>query len=199
MIIPVTCFTNCDTVELFLNGESLGVKGYAFPRPGMTGHYGNYPPRAKAIQTTADLHLTWDVPYAPGVVTAKGIKDGKTIETVEVQTTGVPARISLTADRQRIRTTPDDLTHITVAVLDAQGRVVPTANNAIIFSLTGAGRILGVDNGQPDSHEPYKADSRRAFNGLALVLVQSNGRPGQITLLASSPSLASSQLILEAI
>ena len=118
------------------------------------------------------------------------------IETVEVQTTGVPAKLSLTADRQRIRTTPDDLTHITVAVLDAQGRIVPTADNAITFSLTGTGRILGVDNGQPDSHEPYKADSRRAFNGLALVLVQSNGRPGQITLLASSPSLASSQLIL---
>jgi len=198
-IIPVTCFTNCDSVELFLNGESLGVKGYAFPRPGMTGHYGNYPPRAKAIQTTADLHLTWDVPYTPGILTAKGVKNGKRIEAVEVQTTGVPAKLSLTADRQRIRTTPDDVTHITVAVLDAQGRIVPTAENAITFSLTGAGRILGVDNGQPDSHEPYKADSRSAFNGLALVLVQSNGRPGQITLLASSPSLASSQLILEAI
>jgi beta-galactosidase len=196
-IIPVTCFTNCDTVELFLNGESLGVKGYAFPRPGMTGHYGNYPPRAKALTTTADLHLTWDVPYSPGTLTAKGIKDGQPIEIVEVHTTGTPAKLSLTVDRPRIRTTPDDLAHITVAVQDAQGRIVPTANNAITFALTGAGRILGVDNGQPDSHEPYKASSRRAFSGLALVLVQSNGRPGQITLSASSPSLTSSQIILE--
>jgi len=197
-IIPVTCFTNCDTVELFLNGESLGAKGYAFPRPGMTGHYGNYPPRAKALRTTADLHLTWDVPYTPGSLIAKGVKDGITIETVEVHTTGVPAKLSLTADRKRIRTTPDDLSHIIVAVQDAQGRTVPTADNAITFTLEGAGRILGVDNGQPDSHEPYKASSRRVFDGLALVLVQSNGRPGQLSLSASASSLASSRIILEA-
>ena len=198
-IIPVTCFTNCDTVELFLNGESLGVKGYAFPRPGMTGRYGNYPPRAKALRTTADLHLTWYVPYAPGSLTAKGVKDGMTIETVEVHTTGAPAKLVLTADRQRIRTTPDDLSHITVAVQDAQGRMVPTADNAISFTLEGAGRILGVDNGQPDSHESYKGSSRSAFTGLALVLVQSNGRPGQFSLSASAPSLASSRIMIDAV
>jgi beta-galactosidase len=186
-VIPVSCFTNCDTVELFLNGESMGVKGYAFPRPGMTGRYGNYPSRAKAPRTTADLHLTWDAPYTPGILTAIGVKDGKTIETVEVHTTGIPTKLSLTADRQRIRTTPEDLAHITVAIHDAKGRIVPTANNAITFSLTATGRIVGVDNGQPDSHEPYKANSRRAFNGLALVLVQSNGQPGQIT----APSIGS--------
>ncbi|MBB5061850.1 glycoside hydrolase family 2 TIM barrel-domain containing protein [Granulicella mallensis] len=197
-VIPVTCFTNCETVELFLNGESLGVKGYSFPRPGMVGRYGNYQPGADVLQTTADLHLTWDVPYAPGTLTAKGIKDGKAVEGIEVHTTGAPAKLALINDRQRLRTTPDDVAHITVTVQDAQGRIVPTADDAITFSLTGAGRILGVDNGQPDSHEPYKASSRRAFNGLALVLVQSNGRPGQITLSASSPSLASAQISIEA-
>jgi beta-galactosidase len=197
-VIPVTCFTNCETVELFLNDESLGVKGYTFPRLGMVGHYGHYPPGAGVLRTTADLHLTWDVPYAPGALTAKGIKDGKPIEAVEVHTTGAPAKLELINDRQRLRTTPDDVAHITVAVQDAQGRIVPTADNAITFSLTGTGRILGVDNGQPDSHELYKANIRRAFNGLALVLIQSNGRPGQITLSASSPSLASSQLTIDA-
>jgi beta-galactosidase len=197
-VIPVTCFTNCETVELFLNGESLGVKGYTFPRLGMIGRYGNYPPRANALRTTADLHLTWDVTYAPGTLTAKGIKDGKPIEPFEVHTTGVPAKLALSSDRRRIRTTPEDLAHITVTVQDAQGRIVPTADNAIEFSLAGAGRIIGVDNGQPDSHEPYKASRRRAFNGLALVLVQSNGRSGEITLSASSPSLASGQIIIDA-
>ena len=59
-IIPVTCYTNLDTVELFLNGKSLGVKGYAFPRPGMITKYGEYPARAKTLQTTADLHLHWE-------------------------------------------------------------------------------------------------------------------------------------------
>lgn len=195
-IITITCFTNCETVELFLNGIGLGVKGYTFPRLGMVGYYGHYPLRASALRTTADLHLTWDVPYAPGTLTAKGVKNGVAIGPVEVHTTEEPNKLALFADRQRIRTTPDDLTHITVAVQDVKGRTVPTADNPITFSLVGPGRIIGVDNGQPDSHEPYKANRRRAFNGLALVLVQSNGHPGQITLSASAPSLASSQITI---
>src|ERR1700723_1400667 len=73
-VITVTCYTNCDTVELFLNGKSLGVKGYAFPRPGMIRKYGDYPPRAKILQTTADLHLSWDVPYTAGTLSASGVK-----------------------------------------------------------------------------------------------------------------------------
>ncbi len=195
-IITVTCFTNCETVELFLNGISLGVKGYTFPRLGMVGYYGHYPLRASALRTTADLHLTWDVPYAPGTLTAKGIKNGVSIGPVEVHTTEEPNKLALFADRQRIRAAPDDLTHVTVAVQDVKGRTVPTADNPITFALVGSGRIIGVDNGQPDNHEPYQGNRRRAFNGLALVLVQSNGRPGQITLSASAPSLASSHITI---
>jgi beta-galactosidase len=64
--LPVTCYTNCDNVELFLNGRSVGVKGYAFPRYGMQGRYGQYAPApAGAVRTTSDLHLSWDVPYGP--------------------------------------------------------------------------------------------------------------------------------------
>jgi beta-galactosidase len=197
-LIPVTCYTNCDTVELFLNGKSLGSKGYAFPRPGMVGRYGNYPPRARALQTTADLHLSWDVPYAPGVLTAKGTKDGAVIQTIELQTTGAPAKLALTADRTTIRHTPDDVAHITIQVLDSEGRIVPTANDQITFTLEGEGRILGLDNGQPDSHESYKGNVRRAFNGLALVILQPTGRPGAMTLSASAPTLTSTQIKIEA-
>jgi beta-galactosidase len=188
-VITVTCYTNCDTVELFLNGKSLGMKGYAFPRPGMVGTYGNYPPRAKALQTTADLHLSWDVPFTPGTLTAKGVKDGKVIRTVEIKT--------LTADRPRISSGPSDVAHVTVQVLDAEGLIVPTANNDISFAVEGAGRILGVDNGQPDSHESYQGPSRRAFNGLALVVLQSTGMPGRLTLSASSAALAPAQIGVE--
>jgi beta-galactosidase len=197
-VIPVTCYTNCDTVELFLNGASLGTKGYAFPRPGMTQTYGTYPPRAKALQTTADLHLTWDVMYAAGTLMANGTKDGRVVMTTEVHTTGPAAKLVLTADRQQIRTSPSDVSHVTVEVQDAEGRVVPTANDAVTFAIDGEGRILGVDNGQPDSHESYKGHERRAFNGLALVLVQSTGRAGSMRLKASSPALGSAEILLTA-
>ena len=196
-IIPVTCYTNCDTVELFLNGRSLGVKGYAFPRPGMVGKYGNYPPRARALQTTADLHLSWDVPYEVGTLTAIGKKAGAVIQTVEVHTTGSPARLVLTADRQHIRTNPCDVAHVTVQVMDAQGSVVPTADDDITFLIRGEGRILGLDNGRPDSHESYKGDHRQVFNGLALAILQSTGLPGTMILSASAPSLSPAQLKID--
>jgi beta-galactosidase len=192
----MTCYTNCDTVELFLNGNSLGVKGYAFPRPGMVGTYGNYPSRAKALQTTADLHLSWDVPFTAGTLTALGVKDGKVIRTVELHTTGSPAKLGLTVYRPRSR--PGDVAHVAVQVLDAEGRVVPTADDEITFALQGPGRILGVDNGRPDSHESYQGPSRRAFNGLALVIIQSAGSGGGLTLSASSPGLAPAQIGIEA-
>jgi beta-galactosidase len=196
-VIPVTCYTNCDSVELFLNGKSMGTKGYAFPRPGMIKQYGTYPPRAKVLQTTADLHLSWDVPYSPGTLTATGMKDGKVILTDQVHTTGVPSKVTLKADRSRIQTNPSDVAHITAEVQDAEGRVVPTADNELFFTIQGAGRILGVDNGRPDSHESYKGNKRKAFNGMALVILQSDRRAGNITLTASSPSLASAQVTVE--
>jgi beta-galactosidase len=196
-VITVTCYTNCDTVELFLNGKSFGVKGYAFPRPGMVGTYGKYPERAKAVQTTADLHLSWDVPFTAGTLTAKGVKDGKLIRTVEIETTGSPAKLGLAVDRPRISRVPSDVAHVTVKVLDQEGRVVPTANDEITFAVAGAGRILGVDNGQPDSHENYQGSGRRAFHGLALVIVQATGVPGTVTLSASCPALSPAQVDIE--
>jgi beta-galactosidase len=72
--IPVLCYTNCHTVELFLNGKSLGVQGYCFPRSGMERKYGNYPARAAAVRTTSELHLAWTVPYQPGTLKAVGVK-----------------------------------------------------------------------------------------------------------------------------
>jgi beta-galactosidase len=193
------CYSNCDTVELFLDGKSLGVKGYAFPRPGMVGKYGSYPPRAKALQTTADLHLAWDVPYAPGLLKAVGIRGTDVAATCELRTTGAPAAIRLSADRSRLRADGRDVAHVQVEITDAGGLRVPTANDNISFELSGSGRIIGVDNGQPDSHESYQAHERRAFNGLALVLIQSAVRPGDIVLSASAPSLAGARIDMSAL
>ena len=197
-IIPVICFTNCDTVELFLNGKSLGVQGYMFPEMGMEGRYSNFPARDNAIQTTGDLHLAWYVPYQPGSLKAVGTRDGKVILTVEQSTTGAPAAIRLTADRTRIGTQWDDLAHVVVEIVDSEGRVVPTADNEIVFALSGPGRILGLDNGQADSHESYVSDRRKAFAGHALALVQSSGGPGEMKLAASSPSLTGATVTITA-
>jgi beta-galactosidase len=196
--VPVTCYTNCDTVELFLNSRSIGVKGYAFPRLGMEGRYGNYPARARARRTTADLHLSWDVPYEPGRLKAIGTKDGKAVVTVEVETTSEPAALALSVDRALIAADRRDLAHITVEIRDAQGRVVPTADNEVTFEVQGAGRLIGVDNGNPMSHEDYKANRRKAYNGLCLAIVQSSGTSGQIGVSAASPALKSGAITIAA-
>jgi beta-galactosidase len=187
--IPVTCYTNCDTVELFINGRSVGVRGYEFPRYGMQGRYGNVAPRDRVLRTTADLHLAWDVPYEPGTLKAVGTKDGVAVVTMEVSTTGEAAAIRLSADRSEIAAGGSDTTHITVEILDEQGRVVPLAENEIAFEVTGEGRLIGVDNGNPQSHDSYKATQCKAFNGLCLAVVQATAKAGGIKIAASGAGL----------
>ena len=195
--IPVTCYTNCDTVEMFLNGKSLGVKGYRFPRYGMEGRYGNSAARSYVPRTTSDLHLTWDVPYEPGKLTAVGTRDGKTVVTIEVMTTGEPARIYLSADRMSMLTDRRDVVHITVEIHDENGSLVPVADNLVTFGIEGEGSLVGVDNGDPRSHEDFKAKQRKAFNGLCLAIVRSTATAGPIRITASSPSLMPGTLKLQ--
>jgi len=188
-LIPVTCYTNCDTVELFLNGRSLGVKGYEFPRAGMEGTWGNLPARARVLKTTSDLHLTWDVSYEPGTLKAVATKDGKVAGTAEVATTGEAAVVFVSVDRNTIRADRRDVAHVTIEVRDENGLLVPTANNEITFEILGEGRLIGVDNGDPFSHEDYKGSKRNTFNGLCLAIIQSTVKTGNIRVNASSAGL----------
>jgi len=192
--IPVLCYTNCDTVELFLNGKSLGVQGYWFPRSGMEEKYGNFPARSRAVRTTSDLHLTWTVPYQPGTLKAVGVKDGRVVSEVEVTTVGEPAAIGLSVDRDTITADRRGVAHVIVKILDAQGRMVPTADNEVAFQIQGEGKIIGVDSGNPVSHESFKGDRRKAFNGLCLAIVQSTAKPGRIQLTATSPGLKAASI-----
>ena len=129
--LSVWVYGNCDEVELFLNDKSLGRK----PMPKLS-------------------HAQWDVNYLPGTLLAKGYKAGKEIITDKVETTGQAAAIRLIPDRDSIKADGEDVSVITVQVEDAQGRVVPTAGNEISFALPAQGKILGVGNGNPSSHEP---------------------------------------------
>ncbi|HEY9140612.1 MAG TPA: DUF4982 domain-containing protein, partial [Bryobacteraceae bacterium] len=188
--LPVACYTNCDRVELFLNGRSLGAKGYVFPRYGMEGHYGHYAPAPEgAVRTTDDLHLAWDVPFEPGTLKAVGMKGGKVAAEVEIATTGDPAAIALSVDRPAIRADRRDVAHLTVRVVDAQGRMHPDANNEITFEVQGEGKLIGVDNGDMSDMSDFKGKVRKAFHGMCLAIVQSTAQAGQIRVTATSPGL----------
>ncbi len=189
--IPVRCFTNCDSVELFLNGKSIGVKGYSFPHSGFVKNWGEFPSRSHGIRTTADLHLEWDVPYEPGTLKAVGTRDGKVVSTVELTTVGVAAALQLIPDRPQIQADRRDVAHFVVTVVDEHGRTVPDADHEIEFSIAGPAALIGVDNGDMGSHESYKARRRKALHGLAIVIVQSTSKPGSIVLTATSPGLKS--------
>jgi len=195
-IIPVTCFTNCDTVELFINGRSLGVKGYEFPRLGMEGEWGNLPARAKVLRSTADLHLSWDVPYEPGALKAVGVKDEQIVATAEIFTAGPPVAIGLSSDLDSLGRDYRDVAHVTAQILDDKGRLVPTADNELTFEIEGAGSLLGTDNGNPASHEDYQSNRRKAFDGLCLAIVKSKGKAGQIQVRAVSPGLQAARVII---
>jgi beta-galactosidase len=187
-VIPVLAYTNCDTVELFLNGTSFGVKSYQFPRQGNTENWLHYD-KPFVPSTTADLHLSWDVPYEPGILKAVGKKDGRVVIERIISTTGEAAAVRLTVDRQTIRADAMDVAHITVQIVDSDGLVVPTAGNRVVFNVEGEGSLIGVDNGDPADHGSFKARERKAFHGLALAIVQSSHRPGKITLRAASEGL----------
>lgn len=147
-------------------------------------------------------HLEWKVPYAPGILEAKGRKKGKTIS-ARVETTGETTRIELFPDRAIIDANGEDICIVNVVALDAKGREVPIADNMIKFELGGHGRIIGTGNGNPSAHRPdvdlagnYE---RRLFNGRCQVIIQAGREAGELTLRASSDGLAPSTLIIKTI
>jgi beta-galactosidase len=173
--VLVRCFSNCDEVELFLNGKSLGKQAM---KP--------------------NSYLDWKVAFAPGTLLAKGWRGGREVAEDKVETTGKPAALRLVPDRATLNADGADVSLVTVEVLDAKGRVVPIADNLVKFALSGSGHILGVGNGDPSCHESDQTSQRSAFNGRALVIVQSAKTAGPIRLTAESAGLTPITLTLQA-
>jgi beta-galactosidase len=176
--IPVWVHSNLDSVELFLNGKSQGSK--------------------KVEPLT---HLEWSVKYEPGVLEARGTKDGKVVLTEKRETTGGPESIRLTTDRTEINADGEDVAILRVEVLDKEGRAIPTAGNLISFKVSGEGALIGVGNGDPNCQESDKEPKRSLFNGLAQVIVQATRTPGTITVEAYTepyprPKLPSTQIMI---
>lgn len=194
--IPVICYTNCDAVELFLNGRSAGEKRLEFPRQGTSGGWNKYE-KPPVLPTTADLHLSWDVPYEPGILKAVGKKEGKIVCSQEVVTTGSPCKIRLSVDRNSIHADATDVAHIKFEITDAEGRVVPEAENPVKFAVEGNGQIIGVDNGNPFDHDSYQLLQRKAFHGMGLAIVQSTMKAGNIKITATSANLEGDSVVIE--
>ena len=186
-VIAVIAYSNCDSVELFLNGKSFGIKSSVFPQQGVSKEWNTYEhPFVPA--TTSDLHLSWDVPYEPGILKAVGRKGGKSISE-EVHTTSNPVAIRLSADRKEIGADAQDIANIKVEIVDENGFVVPTADNLIEFKVEGEGALIGTDNGNPQDKTQMKSKQRSAFNGLALAVIQSTRKRGSIHVRAVSAGL----------
>lgn len=166
--VKVLVYTNAESVELFLNGKSQGSKTMDIAKTGK---------------------LQWSVPFATGTLEAKATKGGALVASDKVQTAGAAAALAVKADRTSIVADGRDLSFVEIDVVDAQGVIVPQASNAIDFTVSGPGKLVGVDNGNPISHESYKGISRSAFSGKALAIVQSTTSAGTITLKATSGTL----------
>lgn len=170
-------YNNADEVELFVNGRSQGVR---HPDPDT-------------------LHASWRVTFEPGVVEAVSRRDGKEVKRTSVRTAGDPYAVRLNPDRKVIKATGKDLSYVTAEIVDRDGNVCPTANNGIEFIVTGPGRNVGVDNGCQTSLERFKSDHRNAFNGKALIIIESTPTPGDITVQAVSQGLQSAQTQIQSI
>jgi beta-galactosidase len=162
--IRVMAMSNADTVELRLNGRSLGT------------------------QKVDPFEMNqWQVPYGPGRLEAVARNGGRIVAHTAVETTGAPVRLKLTPDRPALDGDGRDAVPVTVEALDSKGRHVPTANLPVQFEIAG-GRLIGVGNGDANSHEPDKASARSLYNGYAQVIVQSErGGSGTLLLRAASP------------
>jgi beta-galactosidase len=167
--VTVFVYTNADSVELFLNGTSLG---------------------SKTMNSTTG-HLQWSVNFATGTLQAKATKGGSVVAMDTVKTAGAAASLALSPDRASIAADGRDLAYVEVDINDAQGVVVPKANDTISVSVSGPGTLVGLDAGDSTNHDSYKGTSHAAFNGKLMAIVQSTSTAGAVTVKATSGSLTS--------
>ncbi len=168
-------YNNADEVELYLNGKSLG----------------------KRSKTDTTLHVSWKVIYNTGSLKAVSRKNGKTVLTKEIKTTGKPVKIELIADRKMLKANNNDLAFVTVRIVDKYGNLVPDADLMVEFTVTGAGFLAGTDNGFQADTISLKNNKRKTWKGLALAIVQSGQKQGNITVIAKSGGLKDGRLTLK--
>lgn len=191
--VPVYCYTNCDEAELFVNGKSFGREVKGKDKTSLIVDFLRYEPKT----FDSPYILSWEVPYQPGSIKVMGYKNGKAMVDKEIKTAGKPAQIKLLADRNTIDSDGRDLAYVTVRIEDKDGNLCPLADNMVNFEVSGAGKIAGVDNGNSISLESFKDNKRKAFNGLALAILNSKeGGAGTIKLVAKSKGLKAAEIVV---
>lgn len=170
----VSVYSNCDEVELFLNGKSLGSK----------------------TKPADDSPRDWNVTYEKGTIKAIGKNNGKEAVTDELKTAGEPAKIILTVDHPKINNDWDDVAYVTATIVDANGVPCPRADKIVTFSIIGAGVIAATDNGDVANQDVHTSPVRHTFNGKCIALIKGNGI-GNTTVKATSPGLAGSDIAIE--
>ncbi len=172
--IPVWSYTNCDEVELFLNGKSLGKKDFT---------------------NTDKLHLEWNVKYQPGELKAIGYKNGRqVIETLKV-TTGEGYSFKASADKNKMAANGTDVVHLKIFITDKNNLEVPTSNEKFKITIKGTAKLLALDNGDPAFKGNFQSTEGSLFNGLALAVVQSTKEKGTITIIIEGTGINKSEII----
>jgi beta-galactosidase len=171
----VEVYSNCDEVELLLNGKSLG---------------------SQKLPADASARI-WHVPFEQGTIQALGKTNGAVVARYELRSAGKPAKVMLEAYKDLIALDWDDASYLTATVVDANGIPVPGADPEITFTLTGPGAIVAVDNGDNASHEPFQGPVRHTYNGRAIAIVKAIGHGPRIVVGASAAGLAGSTVAIE--
>ncbi|MDW7692940.1 glycoside hydrolase family 2 TIM barrel-domain containing protein [Flammeovirgaceae bacterium SG7u.111] len=196
--VKLLTFSNCEEVELFVNGKSVGVKQIPkqYYTKDITAHSAEeYDPENPPL-LGPKMHdkLEWTIPYTAGTIKAEAKVGGKVVGSHELKTAGKPHHILLEADREKIKANGLDLSYITVKVVDKNGLIIPNASNNISFKVTGKGTNAGVGNADIASSEPFVSDERKVFQGKALLVVRSQRTAGTITITATTKGLKSAML-----
>ncbi len=176
--VSVFCYTNCDEVELFLNGASLGSKPISEARRGM---------------------LSWEVPFEEGTLTAVGKRGGITVCEYRLQTTGEAKKIQLVPDTKTLTADGKDVAALEFYITDENSVRVPNAENLITFTVTGPAELIGIGNGNPRGHQSHQGASHNAWQGRGLAIIRTqHGKPGTITITANAEGLESAKVTLKA-
>jgi beta-galactosidase len=174
--ITVQCYANCPEVTLALNDKIIGTKN---------------------ISEAVNGVLTWRTAYEPGVLKAVGRSQGKDVAAYELKTAGAAARIELIPDVTSLHADGKDICHLEFRVVDAQGVRVPDANPEVTFEINGPAKLLGLENGDVNSAEPYQGPTRAALRGRGLAILESTRTAGEVTVKVSAPGIQPATLTLQ--